>query len=105
MPLDLTLAMSAMYEIMEWMVAARVDPAAGIAYLGTQGDVWDAQKDMFMAGVGALVAMLITAMLNMVLDRSFWKEMRASFRIPKDDKPLGEVALEELVEKEPKRKP
>src|SRR6266446_187306 len=49
-PLDLTVALSAMYEIMEWVVAARVDPSAGMAYLGTQGDIWDAQKDMLMAG-------------------------------------------------------
>jgi len=104
LPLDLTLALSAAFEIIEWLVAARVDPALGAAYLGTQGDIWDAQKDILLAGGGALVAMLITAVVNMVLDHSFWQDMRASFRIPKDDKPLGEVALEELAEKKPKRK-
>jgi putative membrane protein len=46
------------YEILEWLVAIIVDPAAGTAYLGTQGDVWDAQKDMACALVGALVAAL-----------------------------------------------
>lgn len=102
LPLDLTLALSATYEIMESLVATRVDPSAGIAYLGTQGDIWDAQKDMFMAGVGALLAMILTAVIHMVLDRSFWKEMRASFRIPKDDEPLGEVRLQELIEKNEK---
>jgi putative membrane protein len=35
------------------------DPAAGTAYLGTQGDVWDAQKDMALAVCGAVVAALI----------------------------------------------
>jgi putative membrane protein len=44
------------YEILEWLVAAIVDPAAGSAYLGTQGDEWDAQKDMGLALLGAFVA-------------------------------------------------
>jgi putative membrane protein len=103
--LDVTLALSATFEILEWIVASLVDPASGMAYLGTQGDIWDAQKDMLLAGVGALLAMIITAVSNMVLDRSFWREMRSSFRIPKGDEPLGEVALQKLIEKDAKRKP
>ena len=47
---------SLVYEVVEWLVATLVDPAAGIAYLGTQGDVWDAQKDMALALCGALLA-------------------------------------------------
>jgi putative membrane protein len=47
---------SMVYEVIEWLVAAVADPAAGTAYLGTQGDVWDAQKDMALAIGGALVA-------------------------------------------------
>ncbi len=46
----------AAYEMVEWLVARVADPAAGTAYLGTQGDVWDAQKDMALACVGALIA-------------------------------------------------
>lgn len=61
LPLDVTLAFSAVYEIVEWLVAVVVAPEAGAAYLGTQGDVWDAQKDMLAAGIGALLCMLITA--------------------------------------------
>lgn len=49
---------SVLYELVEWAVAAIVDPAAGTAYLGTQGDVWDAQKDMACACAGALLAAL-----------------------------------------------
>jgi putative membrane protein len=52
------LACSAAYELIEWAVAAWVDPAAGTAYLGTQGDQWDAQKDMACAAVGAVLAAL-----------------------------------------------
>lgn len=44
------------YEVIEWGVAVIVDPAAGTAYLGTQGDPWDAQKDMGLALLGAFIA-------------------------------------------------
>jgi putative membrane protein len=49
-------AWSASYEILEWLVARVADPAAGTAYLGTQGDPWDAEKDMALAFTGALIA-------------------------------------------------
>lgn len=49
-----TIAMS--YEIIEWIFAANADPAAGMAYLGSQGDVWDAQKDMLADTLGAITA-------------------------------------------------
>lgn len=49
-----TVAMS--YEIIEWIYAASANPEAGMAYLGSQGDIWDAQKDMLADTLGALVA-------------------------------------------------
>jgi putative membrane protein len=49
---------SALYEIVEWVVASIADPAAGSAYLGTQGDVWDAEKDMACALAGGVIAAL-----------------------------------------------
>ena len=49
-----TVAMS--YEIIEWIYAASSDGAAGAAYLGSQGDIWDAQKDMLADTLGAITA-------------------------------------------------
>jgi len=49
-----TIAMS--YELIEWIYAATANPEAGIAYLGSQGDIWDAQKDMLADTLGALFA-------------------------------------------------
>src|SRR3989344_308865 len=49
-----TVAMS--YEIIEWIYAASSSPEAGAAYLGSQGDIWDAQKDMLADTLGAIVA-------------------------------------------------
>jgi putative membrane protein len=47
---------AAVYEIIEWWYAASADPAAGIAFLGSQGDIWDAQKDMLADGLGSICA-------------------------------------------------
>jgi putative membrane protein len=60
-PLDVTLAFSALYEIVEMVVAMIVSPGAGDAYLGTQGDPFDAVRDMALAGLGAVVSMAAVA--------------------------------------------
>jgi putative membrane protein len=59
------LAVSASYELIEWL-AALLGGSSADAFLGTQGDVWDTQWDMFMALVGALSAL---ALLSHVHDR------------------------------------
>jgi putative membrane protein len=51
------LAISASYELLEWIVAV-LSGSKGDSFLGTQGDVWDTQKDMALAGFGAIVAQL-----------------------------------------------
>ena len=61
-PGALIVSLSGLFEIVEGIVAWMVSPELGAAYLGTQGDVWDAQKDMALAmGGAAFVAMLIAA--------------------------------------------
>lgn len=69
LPLDVTLAFSALYEIMEMVIATLVAPGTGDAWLGTQGDVWDAQKDMGLAALGALICMVITATVRTMRTR------------------------------------
>ena len=96
-PLDLVAASSAVYEIIEWLTARNVDTAAGLAFLGSQGDIWDAQKDMFVAIVGAAIAMIIIFIINWKLNKQHWKEFKESFKIPKDDRPLGEEKLREYL--------
>ncbi len=97
LPFDLTLSFSALYEIIEWLIARNVAPAAGIAFLGAQGDIWDAQKDMTMAGIGALLAMIIIGIINWKLNPDFVREFRSSFHIEKGDRPLGEQKLQEWL--------
>ena len=57
------LAISAGYEFIEWW-AALIGGSAAAEFLGTQGDVWDTQWDMFMAFVGALAAQLLLSRLH-----------------------------------------
>jgi len=58
MPVCFIMAHSVIYEMIEWLAALMVAPELGQAYLGTQGDPWDAQKDMALATSGAIVMML-----------------------------------------------
>jgi putative membrane protein len=97
LPPALVLAYSGFYEIIEWLVAERVDPQAGLAFLGAQGDVWDGQKDMLLALVGSILTMIVVALINWRLDPDFGAELRASFKIRRGDKPLGEEALREML--------
>ncbi len=55
---------AAVYEIIEWIFAAAADPKAGIAFLGSQGDIWDAQKDMLSDGLGAVTAVIFYGILH-----------------------------------------
>ena len=97
LPMVMTLAFSAFYEIIEWLVAVRVDPQAGLAFLGAQGDVWDGQKDMLLAFLGATLTMFIVALINWRYDPEFGFDLRASLKIEHGDRPLGEEALREML--------
>ncbi len=69
--LNCIVAFSAVYEIIEALTAVIVSPELGAAYLGTQGDEWDAQKDAGLALLGSIIAMLFTwAYLRAQRDRS-----------------------------------
>ena len=57
------LAFSALYELLEWIVAV-LSGSKGDSFLGTQGDVWDTQKDMALAFVGAITAQLLLGRLH-----------------------------------------
>jgi putative membrane protein len=59
LPVSGTLAQSGLFEILEAVVAQIVSPELGVAYLGTQGDEWDAQKDMIAALSGAVLCMAL----------------------------------------------
>ena len=98
LPLDLTMSLSMLYELIEWAAAEVLGGELGQAYLGTQGDVWDAQKDMALATLGALVSMCVVAFINWKFDRNFGAEMRQSLTV-QGNGPLGERKLRELLKR------
>ena len=98
LPLDLTMSTSMIYELFEWGAAALFGGDLGAAYLGTQGDIWDAHKDMAMASLGAALAMMITGLLNLYLQRDFAREWADSLRV-KHQKPLGEDEIARMLKK------
>lgn len=53
------MALAAGYEIIEWWYAALAGGEAGIEFLGSQGDIWDAQKDMLADTLGAVTALIL----------------------------------------------
>ncbi len=55
LPVTLIMSTSMIYELIEWLVAELFGGDLGQAYLGTQGDVWDAHKDMALASLGSVI--------------------------------------------------
>jgi putative membrane protein len=84
------MSFSMLYELIEWAYASMAGGDAGSAFLGTQGDEWDAQKDMAMATLGALISMCVVAFINWKLDKNFGEELRESLSVGDGDQPLGE---------------
>jgi len=68
LPIEITLSISGLYELIEWAVADILFPAQGGDYLGSQGDIWDAQKDMFLATLGAILATTIVSVAKKVFN-------------------------------------
>ncbi len=97
LPLDVTMSTSMLFELVEWAAAEIFGGDLGVAYLGTQGDPWDAQSDMALASLGALIAMVVTALVNLALQRDFGREWAESLRV-KRRQPLGEVAIARMIE-------
>ena len=75
-----------------WGAAVVFGGELGMAYLGTQGDIWDAHKDSLLATGGALVATVVIAVVHASLDRDFGREWAQSLTV-KNSEPLGEVAI------------
>jgi putative membrane protein len=66
--LCVVLAVSAAYELVEWAAALALGQGAD-EFLGTQGDPWDTQSDMFLALIGAAAALLLSPLHDRQIDR------------------------------------
>lgn len=95
-PVEFVLAFSAIYEIIEWAIAVMFGGDLGIAYLGTQGDIWDAIKDMALAGLGSVITMAVIAVIRFwYKPKEFWRECVDSLKVRKHT-PLGEEMLDRI---------
>ncbi len=81
LPLDIMISTSALFELIEWAAAEVFGGDLGAAYLGTQGDVWDAHKDIALAALGALIAMVVNAFVNQRCQRDFAREWSNSLAV------------------------
>ncbi|WGI27045.1 DUF2238 domain-containing protein [Halomonas alkaliantarctica] len=61
-PVMIIMSHSSLYELIEWLSVEVFGDELGQAYLGAQGDIWDAQKDMALALMGALIACVVCFM-------------------------------------------
>jgi len=78
MPLAVVLALSTLFEIIEALVAEIISPGAGPAWLGAQGDEWDAQVDMAAAMAGTLLAIFLAPIVERVSDHRPSRPSRSS---------------------------
>lgn len=102
LPLDLTMSSSMLFELFEWLAAVLFGGDLGEDYVGAQGDVWDAHKDMALASLGALIAMCFTFLVNWRYQRDFNREWAESLRV-KHKAPLGEDELTRMTRSHAKK--
>lgn len=80
--LGFSMATSLLYELLEWAAAVLYGGELGMAFLGTQGDVWDAHRDMLLASVGALLCFGCMIAAKLITGRDFPREWGESRRPP-----------------------
>lgn len=81
LPVDLVMSTSMLYELIEWLAAETFGGDLGQAFLGSQGDPWDAHKDMALASIGALITMTLVALIHVRSQRDFTREFIESLRV------------------------
>lgn len=97
-PMLVVMSTSMIFELFEWAAALLFGDELGMAYLGTQGDEWDAHWDMWLATCGSVAATLIIAVVHRALDRDFAAEWAESIRLKRAE-PLGETAISALLKR------
>jgi putative membrane protein len=78
-PINIMLSLSALYEIFEWIGAINLPPDIAFLFVGGN-DPWDPIKDMTLAGIGAVLTILVIFIMDVLRDKDFWKKFRGSFK-------------------------
>jgi putative membrane protein len=104
-PLDITLSLSALFEIIELGVVHFSGAEAGVAFLATQGDVWDPVLDMGLAALGALVTLVIIGLFNWKYSEPFREEVKESLRSSTTTyRSDSEVKIQEVLREKRRRR-
>lgn len=90
-PLTCMMSFSALYEIMEWYTVSGLSASVGYLFIGGN-DPFDAEKDMLVATIGALLALAIIAGINACTVKDFWRNILESLKLRKKG-PLSEDLL------------
>ncbi|MCE9644025.1 DUF2238 domain-containing protein [Candidatus Parcubacteria bacterium] len=80
LPLCLVFSFSAIYEVLEWLAVLTVNPEVSVDFVGAQGDVWDPQKDMFLAGIGAFITLTVVLAWNIFLSPARRAELQSKIQ-------------------------
>lgn len=92
LPVGMVLSWSAIYEVIEWLNVSTIDPALGYLYIGGN-DPFDAQKDILIAGIGAIITLGIIACLHIYHDKDFWKKIKTSITRDTDEYPKEDAFI------------
>jgi len=76
LPIEIAFSFGTLFELIEWGVSVVTTKETGETYVATQGDVWDAHKDILLAAIGAAITMLVTYTIHR---RKKSKENKSSF--------------------------
>ena len=64
LPIEIAFSFGALFELIEWGVSVVTTKETGETYVATQGDLWDAHKDILLAAIGAAITMLVTYIIH-----------------------------------------
>jgi putative membrane protein len=81
LPMTFIMSTSMMYELIEWGASTLFGGVISLHYVGSQGDPWDAQKDMALATLGAFITICCLAVINGICKRNFVKVWLESLRV------------------------
>ena len=78
LPFSFVLSTSMVYELLEWAAAEVLGGDEGLEFLGVQGDIWDAQRDSFLATLGAFITLIILVIFHLARRRDASREWAES---------------------------
>ncbi|WP_276134061.1 DUF2238 domain-containing protein [Polluticoccus soli] len=96
LPIEIAFSLGTIFEMIEWGVAELTTPATGETYVATQGDVWDAHKDIALAALGAAIAMVVVSLAKRLSARKAIGRPTLAPSAALNKSSIGKVRLESV---------